>query len=842
MALPIPLIYIQIGNTPAVNLAVQQQVFVPTSQFLTVGLQSSAGVKLVTWTMKAPGTILDGYTFSTRGPTFSFQVQLPVTPTTITLTTVVNDDQNDTSTFNNLINKTYVGAVSVKDTGAKGDVQTWQSATMAASGNTVSLNLALFTNADVGKFIVVNGSGAAGAPQRGTILSVQSPTQATVSFTATTPVSLAKVQWGTDDTTAIQTAVAIAAVQNQPVYFPAAATSSNLGQAVYACQPSTLQFTSRNMRFAGDPGNANDSFSFLGDGTVGRGVVILCIGAGSVISGPPNTGVSATSNMTGCEARDLALTWTDDAGNTPTAFLCRGIDYSGLVDFRFTNININVPPTCVSAGVYGKSVGVQGAEYGHFNNVSVFEGQIALPGTGSIGHYQAFGGGSNTGAISWVGGRITGIPIVAKLDESNGTSMLGITAEINTTATPFQFGVGGPCVGAHIQVKYFEASAACSLALFGSGTGNYSWPLHCFLEVEIMSASSPSYGNGATLPGVIDATSYFGGSNMVRIGNTFHGDVKVVPYGLQVATTSGTGSLQYAVQSGPPAIRCRSLSGVAATTGTAATDAANALIAIRELWRKMQTAGTMELYGPESEGTCLAFWTPYAVRARQPLASIQYWQDEFAAVAAAAAGTAPVYREDVSDYSGVISLGPPRAQPFVSFNKSGYFLGDLGGTFGASGCTLVVVWRPVQVSSLLEAATIFEVMTGATATGTGVQIQTTAAGNLVAKRCSDSVTASNALVVAGGNALDSLDWHVLAVTFEASEVTCYLDGVALANVGAAGSACSNSMRYVSIGANGDGTKPISGQATCFGVWNGVLSTQAMTRIYQYLRQWFGTQH
>jgi hypothetical protein len=78
----------------------------------------------------------------------------------------------------------------------------------------------VFTAADVGKAISVNGAGAAGAILLTTILSYQSATQVTLNANASTTVTTAGYFYGTDDTTAVQAALTAAAVAGGIVVFP----------------------------------------------------------------------------------------------------------------------------------------------------------------------------------------------------------------------------------------------------------------------------------------------------------------------------------------------------------------------------------------------------------------------------------------------------------------------------------------------------------------------------------------------------------------------------------------------------------------------------------------------
>jgi hypothetical protein len=113
----------------------------------------------------------------------------------------------------------YVGATAY---GAAGNGKVITDAAMTATGNTLtSASQAQFTSADVGKSVVVETANGAYVHGSGTITGYISPTQVTVSFTASsttggTPGAIA--YYGTDDTAAIQAAITAAtayAVANQ---------------------------------------------------------------------------------------------------------------------------------------------------------------------------------------------------------------------------------------------------------------------------------------------------------------------------------------------------------------------------------------------------------------------------------------------------------------------------------------------------------------------------------------------------------------------------------------------------------------------------------------------------
>lgn len=99
--------------------------------------------------------------------------------------------------------------VNPREFGAKGDGQYSGTGATIAGGALATCTVvgANFTAADVGKLIAVAGAGAAGATLRTTIAAVTSATVVTLALAASGAVSGVAVQWGTDDTAAIQAAL-----------------------------------------------------------------------------------------------------------------------------------------------------------------------------------------------------------------------------------------------------------------------------------------------------------------------------------------------------------------------------------------------------------------------------------------------------------------------------------------------------------------------------------------------------------------------------------------------------------------------------------------------------------
>jgi hypothetical protein len=107
--------------------------------------------------------------------------------------------------------------------GAKGDAAFCGNGGDAAITNgtgALSANCITFTTADVGKTVNVAGAGAAGAAYSGTITAFVSAHAVTVSPNASTTVTGAAIEYGTDDTVAIQAAITAVTASGGCVYLP----------------------------------------------------------------------------------------------------------------------------------------------------------------------------------------------------------------------------------------------------------------------------------------------------------------------------------------------------------------------------------------------------------------------------------------------------------------------------------------------------------------------------------------------------------------------------------------------------------------------------------------------
>jgi hypothetical protein len=110
--------------------------------------------------------------------------------------------------------------LNVREHGAKGDAQSTTDGAMSAGSAVLTSESAAFVANDVGKSVSVAGAGSGGGTLVGKIAA--SPDAQTVELdpVASTTVSQAVVNWGTDDTAAIQATIDTAKASQGTVYFP----------------------------------------------------------------------------------------------------------------------------------------------------------------------------------------------------------------------------------------------------------------------------------------------------------------------------------------------------------------------------------------------------------------------------------------------------------------------------------------------------------------------------------------------------------------------------------------------------------------------------------------------
>lgn len=110
---------------------------------------------------------------------------------------------------------------SVKDFGAKGNTVQLSDGSITAASAVLSSASAVFSVADIGKAIVVNGAGASAGPLQTTIVAFTSSTQVTLASSAIMTVAHAALAYGTDDTAAIKAGcAALTAAGGGELWFP----------------------------------------------------------------------------------------------------------------------------------------------------------------------------------------------------------------------------------------------------------------------------------------------------------------------------------------------------------------------------------------------------------------------------------------------------------------------------------------------------------------------------------------------------------------------------------------------------------------------------------------------
>lgn len=110
---------------------------------------------------------------------------------------------------------------SVEDYGAVHDGKTVGDGAITSGLKALTSATAPFSAGDVGKIVVVAGAGVAGAALKTTIAAYVSASQVTLTASASTTVTGKKVDWGTDDTSAIQNAInACISGGGGTLYFP----------------------------------------------------------------------------------------------------------------------------------------------------------------------------------------------------------------------------------------------------------------------------------------------------------------------------------------------------------------------------------------------------------------------------------------------------------------------------------------------------------------------------------------------------------------------------------------------------------------------------------------------
>src|ERR1700732_2934014 len=111
------------------------------------------------------------------------------------------------STFEPNIGASNSSHATPKDYGAKGNAITVTDGAISSGSAHFTSAVAAFGAADAGKAIAVSGAGSGGDALVALISAVTSPTNVTLSVTASTTVSRARADYGTDDTAAVRSCI-----------------------------------------------------------------------------------------------------------------------------------------------------------------------------------------------------------------------------------------------------------------------------------------------------------------------------------------------------------------------------------------------------------------------------------------------------------------------------------------------------------------------------------------------------------------------------------------------------------------------------------------------------------
>jgi len=288
------------------------------------------------------------------------------------------------------------GWFNVKDYGAKGDTKKVLDAVGVVSGNHVTSATAKFTAADVGKtcWLISSGNGALMSPAQGTILSINSSTDVTVSSTIAVPGSSAAFTWGTDDTAAVQAAVVAAKAVSVPYN-----TSFNGGPCATVFFPFGGYILNAISTIAGaysisvSGAGMYDSILYIGPGfpyhNTGAGNVITqCVEMTDFTLDGGNVSL-AIGNILLIDVFDFmrrvrVYNWLAATGSNNTAVL---VDSD---DCALEDININVLPTALGIHTLQLSIlraSLLSSEYGMFvadtSNIRVLNSFINVGGSGT---------------------------------------------------------------------------------------------------------------------------------------------------------------------------------------------------------------------------------------------------------------------------------------------------------------------------------------------------------------------------------------------------------------------------------------------------------------------------
>jgi parallel beta-helix repeat protein len=145
----------------------------------------------------------------------------------------------------------------VKEFGVVGDTVGRSDGAITAGTSTLTSASSSFIQSDVGKAVLIQGSGTAGGPQQGTITARLDSHNVIVSFTAVTGISGARFFYGTDDTANIVRASAQAVATGRALLWPAGG---------YWLASQTTSIPTNSAKWIGE-GSSHAFFPYVDQGT-----------------------------------------------------------------------------------------------------------------------------------------------------------------------------------------------------------------------------------------------------------------------------------------------------------------------------------------------------------------------------------------------------------------------------------------------------------------------------------------------------------------------------------------------------------------------------------------------
>lgn len=249
------------------------------------------------------------------------------------------------------INEQVSRFFNVETYGARGDMKTVYDGVMTSGSAVLTSASNRFVVGDVGKVIAVSRAGTSNVPLRTTILSYQSAGQVTLATNAGASVTAQMVDWGTDNTTPIQSAITAAwTVGAAEVFFPYGTTGNYLinGSLVapYSAQLYIPEVTDAL------PNSVAKSISLVGEAAItlpnfvgsiqNIGVVIKSIRLGSTGASVLGSAGGGTwdLNYTDVTMKNIVVqVYTNNGSLAPSM---TAIDFRNIHTFNFDNVHATI--------------------------------------------------------------------------------------------------------------------------------------------------------------------------------------------------------------------------------------------------------------------------------------------------------------------------------------------------------------------------------------------------------------------------------------------------------------------------------------------------------------------